>query len=290
MRVIFLLFITITTPFVIFIASILYGGLSSTTLKSELSESGIYQKVATLIDEPNIEEILTASYIQGKAEKAVDDSSSWITGKSINPPVLSFKDIKEKFLAANPDIKNSLTQIANTPIEDSSIPSQENGQDPQAMVKSLVKNDFSFPLNGSLIGLKQGYTVISILLPILILLMALSLFGITMRSHGTKSKLRWIGFTFIFSAVSGFGVFIVFQFAIFMVLKIMAENSNAVVTALYPVAGNMLTLFVNRNREFQTTFSLIAGVIGVVCIALSFVFKQSVANKPLTQQKRKKTT
>lgn len=279
MRVIALLFFLLTAPFVIFLATISYGEISPEIIKEELGKSGIYRK----IEFPPI----TPQYVKGKVEKAVDDSALWITGRTETPPIVSFKDIKDEFLASNPDIQGSLEEMAEMPQEE--YGEYGTNEDPQELMRSLSKNDFSYSLKDSLSSLRMGHTIISILLPVLAILMVVSIVLIIVLSPDGKSKFRWIGVTFLLSAVGGFLVFHVFQFIVIIVLKMIIENSSGTIAMIYPLLERVVILFVTRNGELQTLFSFATGVFGVVCFASSFTFKKGLADKPQPKQKKKTT-
>ncbi len=279
MRVLALLFFLALTPVVIILATISYGGVSTQAIKEELDESNLYKK----IEFPP----LTPEYIKTKAEKAVDDSALWVSGKTKTEPVINFRDIKDEFIASNPELQEALKEMEEMPTNEA--PEEEFGQtegaNPHEFMKTLSKNDFSFPLKDSLSGLKFGHALISVLLPVLSVLMILCLLAIYLMSPDYKSKFRWIGITFLLSAIGGLIVFFVFQFIVGVVLKILVDNSNEVVGIFYPIIERVALLFLDKNKQFQTLFSFSAGVFGVVCFVSSFAFGKEVVNKPRPKKK-----
>ncbi len=202
MRILALLFFFFTTPLVIFLATIVYGGISTKVIKEEVAKSGLYKK----LEFPP----LTPSYVKAKVEKAVDDSASWITGKSKVEPVISFKDLKDQFLAQNPEMIDAFSEMENIPPQDENTDEfgYEEEADPQAFIKDLAKNDFTYPLKDVLSGLKFVNLIITILLPVLVILMILSVVLIIKKSKDAKSKFKWVGMTFLLSALGGFITFL----------------------------------------------------------------------------------
>ena len=282
MRVLALLFFFFTTPLVIFLATIAYGGISTKVIKEEVSKSGLYKK----LEFPP----LTPAYVKAKVEKAVDDSALWITGKSKEEPVISFRDLKDKFLAQNPEMQDTFSEMENMPEADESMDSfgQEEEADPQAFMKDLAKNDFTYPLKDVLSGLKFVNLIISVLLPVLVILMVLSILLIVHKSPDAKSKFRWVGITFLLSALGGFITFLGFQLIVRAALGLITQNANEAIYMVYPIVERIALLFVTRNGEIQILFSFAIGVFGVVCFASSFAFGKELASKP--RPKQRKTT
>ncbi len=282
MRLLALLFFITTAPFVILLATISYGGISTTTIKNELSQSGLYKK----IDFPPI----TSGYIKGKVDRAIDDSAYWITGKTENVPTISFKDIKEEFLAKNPDIQESFDDFSEIPSEvDSSDGNSTLEGNPQEFIKTLQENDFSYPLGDALAGLRLGHTIVSILLPALSILMVLSIIVIIIRSPDNKSRFRWVGITFLLSAIGGFILFHIAQFASVGLFTVLSKDASGMVAIILPIIERVAMLFIARQGEIQTLFSFAVGVFGVVCFASSFAFQGDAINKPQPKQKKKST-
>jgi hypothetical protein len=283
MRFLALLFFLANAPIVIFLAALSFGGISTSTIKSELATSGLYKK----IDFPPV----TPEYARGKIDKAIDDSALWITGKTQDSPTISFKDIKDDFLAKNPDLQSSIEEISKMPAEaEASEGDYTQGEDPQEFMKSLVKNDFSYPLKDALSGLKMGHSVISILLPVLIILMIISVVVIIIKSPDNKSRFRWLGITLILSAIGSFLLFLAGQLLAITAFAAATQNSSGVFVIIIPIIERIAKLFLEKQGDFQSFFSFSAGIFGVVCIASSFAFqKDTIANKPRPNQKKKST-
>jgi len=289
MRLLLSIFFIITTPLALFLVSILFGGITSVNLKSTILESGIYQKAEFLVEDPNIARILSPDYLQKKSEKAIDDSALWLTGKSDNAPVISFKDVKEEFLSANPELLEAITELPSDSVEQVPGSSGLEGENPEEMLNSLVKNDFEFSLKDSLASVKFTRSFISVLLPVQLIIMALCLFGLVVLSHSISSKLRWIGITLLLSSLFGWVIFFTFEVIIGFVLNLVVLNSNEVIADIYPIIKDSLELLVSKNKEFQILTSITLGIIGVVCTALSFMLKSNTNHKA-TPKIKKKTT
>jgi uncharacterized membrane protein len=282
MRFLALLFFLATAPLVIFLAALSYGGVSTDIIKTELAKSGLYKK----IDFPPV----TPDYARAKVNKAIDDSALWITGKTNDAPIVSFKDIKDEFLAKNPDIQDSIVEMSNMPEAEASEGDYAQGEDPQEIMKSIAKNDFSYPLKDALSGLKMGHSVLSVMLPVLLILMIISVIVIILKSPDNKSRFRWLGVTFLLSAVGSYLLFLVFEFIAATALAAAIQNSNGIFTLVIPIIESVAMLFLARHGDFQIFYSFAIGVFGVVCLASSFAFqKDTIPNKPQPNQKKKST-
>ena len=129
MRVISSLIFLFTVPLVVFIASIFYGGISSSVLKQTLiqyniyatitdeikhsvqtSENGNAQDATTSLITSLLLQRVTPEYVQGKLEKLIDDTELWIEGKTNTPPILSFPEIAQN-LTVLTDLQNVIQQL-----------------------------------------------------------------------------------------------------------------------------------------------------------------------------------
>jgi hypothetical protein len=307
MKVLLLLFFTFTTPIVLFITTVLYG-TSAVTLKEALAASHIYSQLKNVLinidsgdtDAGQLNEILskriTSDYLQKKIETAIDDSQSWIKGKTTAPPVISFSEVKEDILSQNPDLMVSLKNAASQKSTQPSVaeasndaPSSENQMDQgttdqstAASLSKLVQQDFSIPLSQYLGVFKSLNTAMQIALPILGILALGSLLLIVILSHGTSSKLKWVGSTFFVSALWGFGIIFFQSILVSIMTQLAQSNQNDVLSVIWPVVLEIIKQYMHSFINYQG----IAGI-GMLVFAAGCFIVLSMINNPVLQPNQK---
>lgn len=287
MKILSLLFFVFTFPSLIFIATCLYGGFSTTVLKVELAKSGMYEKVISAANEPSEEEAdplfsiiqkhINPDYLQTKVEGVIDDTALWVTGKTETPPILSFRDIKDEITAANPTLLADLQKMSQ---EMQAAAAAESGETIAASTQpnefeTFIKNDFSFPLKDSFAGLKQAYTGLTIALPVLAVLLVLSLVGLWFGNPTLQKRFRWIGITFLISGVFGIISLLLNQGILTASLGFLLQQENQLLQMVYPLFEQILTLFVSQYASYQTLANYVLFAAGIICLVLSFIIKSS---------------
>lgn len=280
MRVLAALAFIALFPVVIFLASILYGGVTPQILKDGLLKAQIYEKlpeqITTLMQaeegadaEPDtfiapIVSRLKGSYLQEKTEKLIDDTDMWLRGKIETGPTVSFSEIKEDILAANPD----LATMMNDGISDMQGAQEQDPQAAESMrqMQEFIKNDFSFPLTQQLKPLKDTYTVLTYAFPILAVLLFLCLVAIVLMSQGIKSKFKWVGFVLILAAINGF-IWTLGGSIISTVLNsILISANNQYVNIVTPAIEHISGLFVAQFKSYQIAASVGALTLGAILL------------------------
>jgi hypothetical protein len=287
MRLGALLFFIQTLPSVVFIAALLFGGFSVNVLKEELATSGMYEKVISVAKEQSgeadgtdqiftlLQSRLTPDYLQPKIEKAIDDTSLWVTGKTNIPPTLSFKDIKDELEAQNPTLLADLQKMSQE--VQTAAAAENNKLSPaptqQNELETFVKNDFSFPLKDSVAGLKQTYTILSIGLPVLIVLLLLSLVCLGVWNRTWQKRLRWLGTAFILAGIFGYASILFYQNASAAILNFFLVQKYEMFRMVYPILNRMLMHLVNQYLLYQTITNYVLLALGGISIIISFVIK-----------------
>lgn len=306
MKFLLLLFFAFTTPLVIFLTTLLYGGVSPKVVKDELAQSNFYTNVTAYIAEMSSEDTgdevssevtgiitnrFTPEYLQSKAEPAIDDTHNWITGKTQTAPVISFKDIKEDILAQNPELLTSLTDMSqemeNMPVEDAyAMESEDSSQevDMSALTNSIAqlqKSDFTIQIGDHFKGLKQTYEVLQIALPVLIGLLLGSLVFQAVLSHEASSRLRWLGATLMITGLVGFGTVALNAFIVSALMNFQQVTNNELAALFTPTIFQVIKHFVEIFTNYQGMLS----VAFLIAAALSFVASEVVKKKPVPVQK-----
>lgn len=305
MKLAALFFFIQTFPLVVLIATLLYGGFSTTALKEELAKSGMYEKIISFTkdssDEENIDSVfailqnhLNPDYLQIKIEGVVDDTTLWVTGKTETPPALSFKDIKDEIEANNPTLFTDMQQISQ---EMQTAVAAENGEMTRTNqpneLETFIKNDFSIPLKDTFAGIKQVYIVLTIALPVLSFLLILSLVGLGVLNKTWQKRSRWFGVTFLLAGTLGVATIFFNQNLLTNSLGFLLEQNDQMVQMIYPLIERILTIFVTQHAIYQTIANYILFGVGIVSLVLSFVIKSPVVSsapvkttKPATKKSR----
>ncbi len=193
------------------------GGFTPAFLKDTLVKSNVYGTVSSKIESlaiessdsedmimPFIKEQFTSSYVRGKSETLIDDTFSWLDGKTSTPPVLSFKELKDSIEQKNPELISQLQQMSVEMKQQQQEQAMQEGGLPTSQTDSMdfnkmMKSDFSIPVGENLKPLKSIYAFFKFALPLTAVYLLVLLGLIALLSSGVKSKLKWIGATFISS-------------------------------------------------------------------------------------------
>lgn len=307
MRFLSALFFFFTFPVVIFLAAILFGGITSSSIKQELAKSNVYDVLAeqvisnitpqdgaipddaTYMVTSIIKNRMTGQYLRGKTEKAIDDTTLWING-SKGAPVVSFSEIKNDINTQNPEF---LPQIQQT-IEEFKKQQGESGQDnvdtaAQANAfAAFIKNDFSMPVGHYLQSLKDMHFAILIALPLLTVLLVICILIIIFRSHSKKAKFVWLGVMFLMSALYGFIIMFGSEFIIRLLTQLLKSQTNPVVSFISPILDNLISLFITNYKKYQSTASGSLIAISFICFVGAIIFRDKVivtSKKIKTKQK-----
>lgn len=317
MKVLAALFIILTTPFLVFFATIVYSGTSQTSLKQELSKSNLYEKLSTNLKDTFtasdtqssngaddaqftsvIQKRLTKEYMQGKTEALIDDTTQWLQNKTATPPVISFKEIKEDILAQDPqlleqmnqtiiEMKKEQSQTDTTATTDNFAGDSASGNERDTM-QTLMNSNFTVPVGEHIVPLKQSYQVLQIALPILAVLIVLCLIALFTLNNNVRSKLYWIAGTFTITALYGFLVIFLYGSIYSLLEKLLLGYSDEWMTIISPIITTLLSVFGEQYKQNQsvTNFALLVGA--AVCFILSYIFRPHPLNLTKKPQIAKK--
>lgn len=301
MKLLLVIFFVLGFPIFLFLTTILYSSDITPILKSDLVKHHIYDQLSSQLDnldsgDSNSQEIntfiqskFTKEYIQQKVETALDSSTNWINGKSTTPPVISFKDVKDDLNAQYPQllpsIENAAQEMKNQQAQESTTDAS-NQQKEQAikgtdMLAKLAKSDFTIKLNTYLVGLKDFYSTVRILQPILGLLLLGSLFLLGLLNKTWSERFKWIGITFMISGIAGFilafGNIIIIQ----LLSSLAANNTNHIVQMTSPIVLQLI----NHYVDAYVTYQKIAGLVLLVTAGGCFLGVAFTRNSPVTSVK-----
>lgn len=153
---------------------------------------------------PFIKKEITAPYIQLKSEKLIDDTAHWMGGGSA-VPVVSFSDLKEKLIKQHASL---IEELESAVVEMESAVKEANTQEVDAAgqftasdLKKFLQSDFTIPVGQYLFSMKLIVRSIWILLVASAALICFNLLCIFLIAAGLQSKLRWMGTTFLLTAL-----------------------------------------------------------------------------------------
>lgn len=284
-------FIVLITPLVVFLTTILYGGISSNLVKNNLEKAQVYQKITGFIAEAQEEgepdeftkifgKYLTPDYLKSKTEEVIDNSFNFVSGKSSTPPVVSFVEIKEGIMKSNPELLSSLENLPKelenqqTQLQEGGI-SESNNQDlsnGMNELRSLVKSDFKINLENYLRGFKSSYSVIKILHPILLVLLLGSVVLLRVLSGNWHSFFKWAAATFLITGILGFGAIYISNFGVSGAGNIISKNTNELVVVggsiFIRIANNFLEAF-TKFQTWTSIFLIIASIGNIIGFAIT---------------------
>lgn len=310
MKALLFLFFTIATPIAVFLTTILYGGISNTVIKEELADAQIYTQIQNYLpnnpesfESSEFETILrkhfTPEYTQTKVEDIIDESYGWITGSSTASPSVSFPEIKEDLLREHPELLSELSVLQNE-LQKQPLPeglSDEEALQIQAQMdqveknaaslNNFVQNDFSLPLEKNLKGIKDFYTLITIIYPILLVLLILSLVLLGYLNKTLSSRLKWIGSTLLVAGIFGF-LAIVFQNVLLVFLtEAVKQSPNEVILMFAPIFVEMMKSFVKTYTQYQMITSIICTITAAILLGAAYMMrKQTTSVLPVRSKKR----
>lgn len=308
---IILLFSSLSVLFLILLFTRFYG-VSKEEIKAVLIKSNTYsQAISELTRQvdnalsndnsdqtsaliaPIIKKEITPEYLQLKTEKLIDDTNDWMTGKNNNPPVISFLDLKEKIIAQNAQLFTTLEQLNKEyELQKEAIKKEAaiNGEIPQNQeipsfdFNKIIKSDFSIPIGKNLNFLKTFYWYTTTGLPIIGIILIILLAVITLLSDSNPAKLRWLGLTFLSSAIWNTLPLLLLLFSSKLLISSLTENKDIPVFIL-SISTGFLPLLVDKYTKFAGTAVVIFLLIFVVCLIASYSVKTPAKIKPVSSKK-----
>lgn len=299
MRFLSAFFFIFTIPVLVFLGACLFGGVSSVSIKNNLLTSNAYTLLSDQIgkqldsasqdsSDATVNAIITAaknritpSYLQQKTEKAIDDSTLWINGKTSTPPILSFSEIKDDINAQNPEILPSLIKTMDEFKKQQEELQKEDPDNSSGKTMELngmgtfIQNGFTVPLEKGVGTIKTIHNQIFIGFIVFLILDSFALLIMFLFSHSLKSKLKYIGIVFVITSIYGylltFGLGTLFKIAEYI---IKSQDQPAVVYVA-PIILNLVATFINKYKQLQTFTSIGLFASGVCFMVINMLTKSS---------------
>lgn len=281
MRILALIFFATTVPVFLFLTTILYAGISDSDIKEALATNNAYSRLSDVVQDFTIEdstpetdqilsivkERLTSSYLQGKTERAVDSSYQWITKSSDTAPTISFSEIKEDVIKKNPEL---LTFLDQQPTSQDS----EQINKMQIEFNNFVKSDFTVNLDTYLGGVKNTYSLLRIIHPVIGLLLFASLAIIVFQNKMWDQRLKWLGATFGITGVIGF-VLVGLSTITFNTLAAFALNtSHELVVVAGPIILSIASKFNDQYINLLASSSVGMFLLGAILFGATILFNR----------------
>ena len=305
MKLLLLIFFVLTTPFAVLLVTIFYGPITVQTIKETLSKESVYAKTTDLITdgfisneneeskelETIIREYITPTYIQSKAELAIDDSRDWIVGETSIPPVISFVDLKERVLEKNPELLKSFEEMSadlekndSIPLEESTVAeeSEQIEMEPQAKemqqgIQSFMQSDFSIKLEPYLLGVKSFYSLGKITIYILLAFLSGAILFLSVLCQSWSSRFKWIGGTLFITGIYGFAIVFLNTGIVSFFTSIISSWDNSFVQTFGPVLLQIMKLFIG----VQSNYLLLTSVTFLIFSSVFFILAQLKREKVL---------
>lgn len=298
-KVLLLLVFCFLSPLVVFLFSLKTSGFSGQSLKSKLANKQVYGMAMDeafrliekgngsnggsnplLIAEPFLKKEISPAYLQGKTEKLIDDTAAWTAGKTTAPPTLSFQDLKEKLVNDNRPLLNQLLEAAKqlktqeqTAIQQAKSNNQNIANANLAMQnfdpEKLLKSNWIFPLDKFLLWLKSLYFYTHAGLFLLAGILFLILLAIVLLSTGIKTRLRWLGMTFLLAAGANLLAFLVAN-------RLSKLTLSTIPPFAMTLTNDLLTPLLTHYLRFMKIGAEGFAAIAVICLLASLVFKDLV--------------
>ena len=294
MKLLILLFFILTFPLFIFLTTVLYSSDITPLLKTDLAQHHIYSQLSSQLGKLDsgdndsavisqfIQNKFTPDYVQHKVNSALDSSDAWIRGKSKTPPVVSFKDVKDELNTQYPQLLPSIENAAAEMKKQEAQNPAAVQQNPQAaknidMLASLAKSDFTIHLNTYLAGLKNFYTTIRILQPILAILLLGCLILLGYLNKSWHSRFKWIGITLLLGSILGFALTYGNIEIVKFISKFAAHSSNHFIQMSSPVVLQIIKQYVEAYVNYQNTASIGLMLISGGCFISAAVTRNMTA-------------
>lgn len=297
MKILLLLFFSFGTSLALFLWTLLYSGHTRETIKKALADSPVYTQISDhfakqdkLVMEQDqypyyVSKRFSPEYFRNKTESVLDDSAAWITGRSQNAPVLSFKELKDDLQQDHPDLISAIEQVpSEKQLVDSGLDETQTEQylNQAKQMQTFSKSDFAIQLSQYLQSVKIVYNGLKIALPILIVILLLCLMMIWLLSEGTPRKFKWVGVTLLVSSMGGYGFIFVYHFSKDVITHFNLADQSEFVTLVAPIITTVLYHYISVYLSHQALMSTLFLIIGTCCLVVAFLTRhQSSSVKPL---------
>lgn len=298
-----LLFFAFSTPVVLLIATMLYGGVTNDSIKAALANSNAYAKVSSYFSQKDAavaeenqtfsdfaSKRLSAEYFKDKTETAIDDVGDWITGKTQTPPGISFVELKNDLQQEDPQLYENIQRITTArEMDEADLTEEQKKQYTNQIIhlRTFFHNDFTVPIGTHLEGFKTVYGYLGIALPVLVVIMLLCLVVIAIHSHGLPNKLKWLGATFLVSSLAGLVFILLHELLADASTQVTLADQPDIVALMAPVLISVFNHYVDVFVAHQITTSTAFFGLSVIMLVAAFITRNQVPKnlKPLNPGK-----
>jgi hypothetical protein len=160
---------------------------------------------------------------------------------------------------------------------------QEEFLKQRASIADFVKNDFTFPLGQYLKGFKDVYAALKIAVPILALLLVFVLVMIGLTAYGLPAKFKWLGATFLTTAIFGYGVIFMKSYIISAFTALSMLDQASYLALITPILIAILRYFMDSYLTFQGIANIVMLIASAVCFVAAVITRKTAptAIKPL---------
>ena len=292
LRIIFVFLFVNLSPLFILLLSANRRGYSPGSITQQLTEGNVFSELDretdTFIDQminkdesdgplkivgPMLKTEITAELFKAKVEALIDDTAFWLTGRTTNAPVISLQEVKERILQKNPALVQELLKLSRE-LKKQEV--QDTNAPPLPDFAKLIESDFSYPVGKYMGWLKIWYTLATKGVVALAVVLVLLLTGIVILSPTKTSRLRFLGVTFLGTALWNLPPVLIAGSASFLVTKILITKASGVPSFLLPLFDALI-------HPLLVTFTRIGA------IAIGILFFASTAGFIAASQSTKST-
>jgi hypothetical protein len=297
LRIIILFICTFLYPVWIFLAAFGLSGISAQWLKQTLVTTNTYPLLVESLNKtidsamqkqdssgnlqviaPIVRKEITPKLVRQKAERFIDDTSDWLTGKTLLPPTVNFIELKDILIAENPDLARQFNLTAssesrtNEPVEpefDYGVPHPTQ----LSLVDQAINDKMTFPIGKNFAFIKILYDGVRGILMGLTVMIIIGGGVIYWVSSSPKSGWRWLGITglfFIFWNIVPF-IFLISPTLLISFIKSHIDSSFA---SLVPVLLKPVLLKIVLDELIITA---VLGFTSFTLLIVSFFLKDASA-------------
>ena len=149
---------------------------------------------------------------------------------------------------------------------------------------AFSKSDFTFPLEKQLAGVKYAYSFFRIVLFVETGLIALSILGLMLLSHGIKSKFRWIAATLAITGIWGFVLIALNNITLSIATGVANNVQNEAASVVGPIVIALLSKLFSAYTTNQGVMSIAMFLVAAVFLTVGELTNKSVIVKSIPKK------
>lgn len=242
-KVILSVVFVILAPLFVFSLALKLSDISASYLKKHLAEKNIYKTIIQDVNKDSEFSIsgLTPSYLQKKTEKLIDDTESWLKGKTKEAPNISLIDLD----------KNTLVQLEalGKELKKEQEKARQMGQESEISTfdfEKFAKSGFTYPIGEQMGFLKQLYFMATWGLLVFGMGMIFSLLGIILLAEAMASRLRSVAFAFLGAGLWLLPGWLAAFFGSQFLTQVLVENSQDIPVSISPLIETLFSPIISK--------------------------------------------